>query len=135
MESESEGMYSVGVDVGGTNTELALVNEHGKLLRHDSFSTVCPSFDDWAERLALRIQGLIGDIRRDKIWGIGIGAPAANTESGTVEGATNLNWPSTTPLADEIGRRIQLRTVIANDANAAAMGEMKYGAARGCAIS
>ncbi len=66
-----------------------------------------------------------------QIEGIGIGAPCANAVTGCIEAATDLPWPSPIPLANMIEMRLGLNVVISNDANAAAIGEMTYGAAAG----
>ena len=67
----------------------------------------------------------------DKINGIGIGAPNANYYTGIIEDGVNLPWPTPIPLADLISKKFGIPCIITNDANAAAIGEMTYGAARG----
>ena len=67
----------------------------------------------------------------DKIRGIGVGAPNGNYYTGTIEFAPNLPWKGILPLAAMFEERLGIPTALTNDANAAAIGEMTYGAARG----
>lgn len=133
MEKESNITYTVGVDLGGTNTALAIVDSEGNIIARDIFLTN-GSEEEWCDRLASGIRSLISNIDkndRDKILGVGIGAPCANTASGCLEGATNLTWASPMPLQTLMETRLGLPVTIANDANAAAIGEMTYGRAKG----
>lgn len=124
--------FSVGVDLGGTNTALALVDSVGHIICRDNFSTHTSSSEEWADILADRIRALCGCLPENAdIVGLGIGAPCANTETGCIEAATDLPWPSPIPLVTMMEARLGLRTFISNDANAAALGEMTYGAAVG----
>ena len=127
----SSPLYSIGVDLGGTNTVYALVDTNGNILKSDSFPTATTSVEEWADRLAAGILEMVGNIKRENLSGIGIGAPCANAVTGCIEAATDLPWPSPIPLAVMIESRTGMKTVISNDANAAAIGEMAYGAARG----
>lgn len=122
---------SIGVDLGGTNTVFGLVDAVGHILARDSFPTATPDVESWADMLASRINELIAGSGIDQIAGIGIGAPCANAVTGSIEAATNLPWPSPIPLAGMISRRLAVPVVVTNDANAAAIGEMTYGAAAG----
>lgn len=124
-------LYSIGVDLGGTNTVYALVDTNGNILKCDSFPTATPSVEEWADKLAAGILHMIGNIKKEDLSGIGIGAPCANAVTGCIEAATDLPWPSPIPLAVMIESRTSMKTVISNDANAAAIGEMTYGAAKG----
>lgn len=121
----------MGVDVGGTNTAVAVIDHKGNLVSRKSFPTPTDTFAEWADRLTAHIDVMLEGIDRRDVAGIGIGAPCANTETGIVDGSTNLYWEQPTALARGVEERTCLHTVIANDANAAAMGEMVYGAARG----
>lgn len=123
--------YTIGVDIGGTNTALALVDMRGNIIAHDTFATASDGFKTWLETLGTHIEKMLSGMNRADVRGIGIGAPCADTSTGIVSGATNLNWDFPAPLAKEVGALTGLRTVVANDANAAAIGEMSYGAARG----
>ncbi len=124
--------FTVGVDLGGTNTVYAIVDKTGYIIDEDSFPTQTPSVEVWADLLAEGIGRMIehhslqGDIA-----GIGIGAPSANATTGSIEGATNLPWPPPVPLANLIEARLGLPVKVNNDANAAAIGEKAYGVAAG----
>lgn len=124
--------FTIGIDLGGTNTAFAVVDSVGHILAKDSIPTRTPSVEHWADSLASKISMMISDLDLDgHIEGIGIGAPCANAITGCIEAATNLPWPSPIPLVNMMESRLGLRTVISNDANAAAIGEMTYGAAAG----
>lgn len=122
---------TIGVDLGGTNTVYALVDSVGHILKSDSFQSATPTVEIWADRLAEGIMTMIEDVEPADIEGIGIGAPCANVVTGCIEAATDLPWESPIPLANMIQSRLGMKTVISNDANAAAIGEMTYGAAAG----
>ena len=124
--------FTVGVDLGGTNTAFAIVDSVGHIVANDSIPTRTPTVEKWADNLASKISRMMADnILEGMIEGIGIGAPCANASTGCIEGATNLPWPSPIALVNMMESRTGLRTVISNDANAAAIGEMTYGAAAG----
>lgn len=132
MEANSSyPLYSIGVDLGGTNTVYALVDTNGNILKCDSFPTATPTVEEWADKLSSGILTLVGNIKKENLSGIGIGAPCANAVTGCIEAATDLPWPSPIPLAVMMESRTGMKTVISNDANAAALGEMTYGAAKG----
>lgn len=126
--------YTIGVDVGGTNTQLALVDIAGRIVARDYLPTTGHSdVECYVRKLGSKIIALVDDNNaRGHVKGIGIGAPCANAASGVIEGATNLPWPSPIPLVDLVEKATGIPTVISNDANAAAVGEMTYGSARGC---
>lgn len=124
--------FTVGVDLGGTNTVLAIVDAVGHIVKSDSFPTATPTIGQWADILAERVRDLIRETDlQGHVIGIGIGAPCANAVTGTIEAATDLPWPSPIPLANLVQSRLQMPTIVTNDANAAAIGEMAYGAAAG----
>lgn len=127
----SHHLYSIGVDLGGTNTVYALVDTHGNILKCDGFPTATTTVEEWADKLSGGILEMTESIKKDNISGIGIGAPCANAVTGCIEAATDLPWRSPIPLAVMIESRTGMKTVITNDANAAAIGEMAYGAAKG----
>jgi glucokinase len=125
--------YAIGIDVGGTNTKFGLVNHRGDISYHGAILThkndkVEAFIDDLYEALepAIAQSGGIEAIR-----GIGIGAPNGNIYKGTIEYAPNLRWKGIVPLADLITRKFGVNAKLTNDANAAAVGEMTYGAAKG----
>ncbi|HSR39919.1 MAG TPA: ROK family protein [Phnomibacter sp.] len=125
--------YAIGVDIGGTNTKFGIVDTRGDIFYRGAISTkkhksVDKFIDDLYEAVYPAIE-TVGGIAEVK--GIGVGAPNGNYYKGTVEYAPNLPWKGVIPLADLIGDRFGLATSLTNDANAAAVGEMMYGAARG----
>ncbi|MCM1319390.1 MAG: ROK family protein [Muribaculaceae bacterium] len=130
MRPSTTPLYSIGVDLGGTNTVYALVDIEGNILRQHSFPTATPTIEEWADKLADGIANITHNIKPESISGIGVGAPCANAMSGCIEGATDLPWPSPIPLAVMIEARTGIKTTISNDANAAAIGEHMYGAAK-----
>ncbi len=124
--------FTIGVDLGGTNTVFAIVDSVGHIIARDSFPTATSSVEEWADTLALKASAMIKDTQlEEQIIGIGIGAPCANAITGSIEAATDLPWPSPIPLATMVQARMKLPVTVTNDANAAAIGEMMYGAAAG----
>ena len=127
--------YVVGIDVGGQTTKIGVVDARGSVLaqtviRTDTHSDVALYIADLAEA----INKVIKDADAEgKIRGIGVGAPNGNYYTGTIENAPNLPWGRTTvefaKLLSEAMNGIPV--ALTNDANAAAVGEMTYGAARG----
>ena len=122
----------VGIDIGGTNTIFGLVDETGKCVAESRIST---QRQDEAPVFFKRLYAAVEDLRKahseHRVVGIGIGAPNANYYTGTVELPPNLNWGIVNVV--DITREYypNLKTVITNDANAAAIGEMKFGAGIG----
>lgn len=125
--------YVMGIDIGGTNTVFGLVDARGVVLASGSIKTMKHSnFDDYLDELYVEATKLIeANDAVDKIHGIGIGAPDANYYTGVIEHAVNLPWAMPVPLAQKVTEKFGIPCTITNDANAAAIGEMTYGAARG----
>ena len=125
--------YVVGIDIGGTNTVFGIVDARGNVLASNPIQTAKHAkIEDYVEELYQELTRLIdANNATDKILGIGIGAPNANYFSGMIEGSVNLPWPTPIPLADLVSEKFGIPVTITNDANAAAIGEMTYGAARG----
>ncbi|HAC22890.1 MAG TPA: glucokinase [Porphyromonadaceae bacterium] len=126
--------YVVGIDIGGTNTVFGIVDARGSILHSGSIKTgQYKEINEYVDALAKGLTTVIeqaGGI--EKIKGIGVGAPNGNYFNGCIEFAPNLPWKGTIPLAKLISERLGGITVnLTNDANAAAIGEMTYGAARG----
>ncbi len=122
----------VGVDIGGTNTRFGLVDKDGKVLAESSFVTTdYPKVEDFVKALVGGINKLLLGQKDTVLTGIGIGAPDANYHRGTIEHAPNLAWKGIVPLVDLIKKQINVPVVMTNDANAAAMGEMIFGGAKG----
>ena len=128
----------IGIDIGGTNTALGVVSEEGEILFRDTFPT--PRHGDarrYAHEIANAIKALLdkasGAYGGVELKGIGVCAPNANYYTGTIEHAPNLSFKGIVPLAELIGEEMNGRyaVALANDANAAALGEMVYGGAKG----
>lgn len=121
-----------GIDVGGTNTLLGLVDEKGKILADETIITTdYPEVTDFIKALAVSINKMLDAHKNMTLIGIGIGAPNANFYKGTIELAANLAWKGLIPFADMVRKEIDVPVLMTNDANAAAMGEMIFGGARG----
>lgn len=125
--------YVLGIDIGGTNTVIGIVDARGSVIASDSIKTAKHSkLEDYIDELYATASRLIeNNDATDKIHGIGIGAPNANYYTGIIEQGVNLPWPTPIPLARLISEKFGIPVAITNDANAAAIGEMTYGAARG----
>lgn len=124
---------ALGIDIGGTNTKFGLVNHRGQILSKGSIKTdYYEKVEDFIDELYRTIKPLLDEHCQDKtIEGIGVGAPNANYYSGTIEHAPNLNWKGVIPFAEMMTEKFGFPCKMTNDANAAALGEMMYGAARG----
>ena len=127
--------YVVGIDVGGQTSKLGVVDARGTVLaqtviRTDTYDTVEP----YIAELADAVKRIIAEAGAEgKVRGIGVGAPNGNYYTGTIENAPNLAWGHNRVefsklLSEAMGG---LPVALTNDANAAAVGEMTYGAARG----
>ncbi len=125
--------YVIGVDLGGTNTVFGVVDARGNVVVSGSIKTATHNdIELYLNDLVVGLNMLIEQVGgKDMIHGIGVGAPNANYFSGCIEFAPNLPWKGKIPLADMIRERTGIPVAITNDANAAAIGEMTYGAARG----
>ena len=124
--------YVLGLDMGGTNSVLGVVDARGHVLARTSIKTQAfPDINDYVNALyeeAIKIVDSVGGM--DLIRGIGAGVPNGNYYTGYIQDAMNLPW-QTVPFAQLMSDRFGIPCKITNDANAAAMGEMTYGAARG----
>ena len=122
---------SVGIDIGGTNTVWGLINEQGQVQVEGSINTreySKPS--DFVAKLALDIKNALLDSTFELV-GIGVGAPNGNYFKGTIEYAPNLVWEGIIPLQKMFQAHFNLPIWVTNDANAAAIGEMLFGVAKG----
>lgn len=124
---------SAGIDIGGTNTAVGIVDDNAKILAETSFPTSSHSvLEDYVKTLADTINSLLkkaGDGL--ELRGIGVGAPNGNYYNGTIECAPNLPWKGVVHLADEIKKYFSCKVIVTNDAKAATIGEMVYGGAKG----
>lgn len=123
----------IGIDIGGTGTKFGIVDKDGNVLFSDEISTKKHSkvesfISELHDALFVMIEKAGGPGR---IKGIGVGAPNGNFYTGTIEYAPNLPWKGIIPLAKLLSDKFRLPVTLTNDANAAAIGEMTYGAAKG----
>jgi glucokinase len=123
---------AIGIDIGGTGTKFGIVDRNGNILFSGELPTrgqklVEGFIDELHKHLFTLIEKAGGSGR---MRGIGVGAPNGNYYTGTVEYAPNLPWKGIIPLAKLIEDKFKLPVVLTNDANAAALGEMMYGAAK-----
>ena len=123
----------LGIDIGGTTTAFGFVDRQGALLAE---ATIPTEAHESAQNLVFRLHEKIEELRASLtpnfcLKGIGIGAPNANYYRGTVEKAVNLNWGESVNLVELFRKHYDLPVAITNDANAAAIGEMRFGSARG----
>lgn len=125
----------VGIDIGGQTSKLGVVDARGTVLaqtviRTDTYSDVEPYIAELADAVKKIIAeaGAEGNVR-----GIGVGAPNGNYYTGSIENAVNIKWGNgkTIAFAEKLSEALGLPVALTNDANAAAVGEMAYGAARG----
>lgn len=125
--------YVLGIDIGGTNTVFGIVDARGAVIASSSIKTAKhPKVEDYVDELYNEITRLLeSNDAAGKIQGIGVGAPNANYFTGIIEESANLIWHGKIPLAQMLQDKFGIPVAITNDANAAAIGEMTYGAARG----
>ncbi len=125
--------FAIGVDIGGTNTKFGIVDQQGNILIQDRMLTNAgDDVQDFIDELHQKLLPMIeksGGI--EKFIGIGVGAPNGNFYSGNIEYAANLKWKGIIPFSKLTSEKFGLPVKLTNDANAAAMGEMKYGCAKG----
>ena len=136
MVESLEKQYVVGIDVGGQTTKIGVVDARGQVLaqtviRSDNYDEPEPYLDE----VAAAVKKVVEEANvSGKVRGVGIGAPNGNYYTGMVEMAPNVVWARTTavPVAKMLSTRLNgIPVALTNDANAAAVGEMTYGAARG----
>jgi glucokinase len=124
---------ALGIDIGGTNTDFAFIDREGTILEEDRISTAnfCEP-EVFVAALMEKVKLLTKRIPEPvEVVGLGIGAPMGNINKGTIEYPADLPWKGIIPLAELIQQHTELPILVTNDANAAAVGEMIYGAARG----
>lgn len=125
--------YAVGIDIGGTNTKFGIVDRNGHIIEQDRMpSNEHEEVGEYIEELVGKLNPMIERAGgKGNIEGIGVGAPNGNYYTGTIEYAPNLKWKGIIPIAKMFQEKTGLPTRLTNDANAAAVGEMMYGCARG----
>ncbi len=126
--------YVVGIDMGGTNTVFGIVDARGHIIARSSIKTQThkENVDLYVEELCEELMKIIDSVGgKDKIRGIGVGAPNGNYYTGNVEFAPNLPWKGVVPFAKMMEDKLGVPCKLTNDANAAAVGEMTYGVAKG----
>src|SRR5438270_10312002 len=125
--------YAIGIDIGGTNTKYGVVNHRGEIIAKGDIRTdAFPKIEGYISALYDTLMPIIEDNTSDgKVKGIGVGAPNGNFYTGTIEYAPNLHWKGIIPVTKLVTQKFGLPCSLTNDANAAAVGEMNYGAARG----
>lgn len=124
---------AIGIDIGGTGTKFGIVDRVGNVLFSSEISTRKHSdVNTFIDELYTALSKLIDNVGGiGRIKGIGVGAPNGNFYTGTIEYAPNLPWKGIIPLARMMEDKFKIPVVLTNDANAAAIGEMMYGAAQG----
>ena len=125
--------YVIGMDMGGTNTVFGVVDARGTVISKSAIKTGTHT------DVNLYIQDLYDEMIKlidaaggvEKFKGIGVGAPNGNYYTGNIEFAPNLPWKGVIPFAKLMAEKFGIPAALTNDANAAAIGEMTYGVARG----
>jgi|TARA_R110000737_G_scaffold115473_1_gene148395 glucokinase len=120
--------YALGIDIGGTNTAFGVVSQDGEMLFEEIIKT-----HDYPEA-----KDMVNDIHKilterhdiHQILGIGIGAPNGNALDGNIEFAPNLRWKGIIPICELFENKFHKPAILINDANAAAVGELMFGAGR-----
>lgn len=134
--------YVIGIDIGGQSTKMGVVDARGNIIIQTSFDArdiiTLKGYMDELEKSITHIINVPAVGGKEKIKGIGIGAPNGNYYKGTIESAPNLKWtkdkqgnPEVVYLKKMVEKIFGFPVVVTNDANAAAQGEMIYGAAKG----
>lgn len=123
----------IGIDMGGTSTKMGIVDAQGKVLARASVKTQAyADINDYVQAVYDALQPLIAEVGGiQNIKGIGAGTPNGNYYTGNIEHAANLPWKGIVPFGKLMSDKFGLPCTITNDANAAALGEMAYGAAKG----
>lgn len=124
--------YAIGIDIGGTNTDMGLVREDGKIIARSNIPTnAYTQLEPYIKDIMGCISKLMQDNDIEAIEGIGIGAPNGNFYTGCVDNAPNLTIKGVLNFEQEMHKYMQVPVVLSNDANAAAYGELIYGGAKG----
>ena len=123
---------ALGIDIGGTNTCFGIVDRRGQILSQGRMPTsVYKTVQEYIGALCKEVSLFIDEAGNENVIGVGVGAPNGNFFTGEIANAANLPWGGVIPLAKLIGDILHKKVTVTNDANAAAIGEMMYGAAKG----
>ncbi len=124
--------FALGIDIGGTNSAFGLVNRRGEIIIKSSFRTKGhDTVEDYIVALKAAIMPVIAEVGKENVIGAGIGAPSGNYFTGEIVNAPNMPWQGVIPMASLVHDALRIKTTLTNDANAAAIGEMMYGTAKG----
>ena len=126
--------YYAGVDLGGTNTKIGILNREGDILKSRIIKTLsAEGVDNTLERIWKTIQELAQelDINIKNIKGIGLGIPGPVLEQSIVAFFANFPWERNINIKEKLEKLTGIETKLDNDANIIALGEAKYGAAKG----
>ena len=124
--------YSIGIDIGGTNTDMGLVRDDGAIINRSNIpGNAYIDLQPYIKDMMACINKMMDESNVDTIEGIGIGAPNGNFYTGCVDNAPNLTIKGVLNFEQEIHHYMDVPVVLSNDANAAAYGEMVYGGAKG----
>ena len=124
--------YSIGIDIGGTNTDIGLVSSEGRCVARKNLPTAkYYDADLYVADICKKIREMMAEQHVDAIDGIGIAAPMGNYYTGCIDNATNLNFKGVTDLNALVHKYMDVPVTVSNDANAAAYGELVYGGAKG----
>ena len=133
MKDSADDILTLGIDIGGTNTVYGIVDSMGKILVKGKVSTTGhENFAAFIDALYADVAKSMTDVGIDisSLAALGVGAPCMNPQTGVIEGAVDLPWPSPIHLTEELSKIFGIPAGGENDANAAALGEVYYGAGR-----
>ena len=135
MDSKAKN-YVVGIDIGGQSAKLGIIDRRGNVVSETSVdSNRHTDEQEFVDYLADALKALISKAGVEgEVVGVGVGAPCANYRRGTIDNAANVTWASgkIVPFSEMLSKALGgIPVALTNDANAAALGEMYYGAARG----
>jgi len=124
---------ALGIDIGGTNTSFGVVNKMGAIVAQGTMPTIGhTTVAQYVASLTICLNELLTQVDKSRVAGIGVGAPNGNYYTGEILFAPNLPWKGIAiPFANMLSEAMNMPCTLTNDANAAALGEMKYGVAKG----